>query len=241
MSDSFSFQFHAPEPPPQGGKFVTAKQAEELLLGQLQTKERAEPEVLWDLACLYSKTGNQERAFALVQQLVEKANSLEEKARFCLAMGQLMEQMGNYEMAVRYYREALALEPVGGGTWYFINNNLGYCLNHFQRFAEAEPYLRRAIEIDPNRANAFKNLGISLQGQGDYAGAAQCYIKAVRVNAADPRALRHLEQLLQQHPAVSIELPDVGEQLAACQLACRLATNACNDALRQWQQNGKPS
>ena len=41
-------------------------------------------------------------------------------------MGQAMEQVGEYGSAVRYHREALALEPTQTFTQHFINNNLGF-------------------------------------------------------------------------------------------------------------------
>jgi tetratricopeptide (TPR) repeat protein len=210
----------------EGSRPVSAQAAEQALLRQLQTKERPEQAVLWDLAYLYSHAGQQNRAFDLVQAVVEKVATLEEKAGCYLAMGQLQEQMKNYEMAIRYYRQALALEPVSERTWYFIHNNLGYCLNHFGRFAEAEPYCRHAIAIDPLRYNAHKNLGVSLEGLEDYAGAAMCYIESVLTNAADPRALRHLEQLAQKHPIVTIDLPDFDVQLKACRSAVQEAGEA---------------
>jgi len=123
----------------------------------------------------------------------------------------------------------------------FIQNNLGYCLNHFGRFAEAEPYLRRAIEIEPRRHNAYKNLGISFEGQGDHAGAASCYIKAVQANASDARALKHLEELAEKHPTVTVDVPEFDAQLAACRLAVHQAEEARKQVLVQWQQKAASS
>ena len=196
MMGNWLFRFTKPDVLPAGSKLVAADEAEKQLLSQLKTKQRPEEDVRWDLSRLYSYTKHHEQAFAEVQRLVQMAETLEKKAQCYLAMGQLMEQMQNFEMAIKYYSQALSLEPINNQTWYFIHNNLGYCLNHFGRYREAQPYCCRAIKIDPLRHNAYKNLGISLEGQGDYANAAKCYIKAVQTNASDPRALRHLEELI---------------------------------------------
>jgi tetratricopeptide (TPR) repeat protein len=134
-------------------------------------------------------------------------------------MGQLMEQMQNYELAITYYSQALSLEPAHNQTWYLIHNNLGYCLNHFGRHAEAVPYLQQAIQIDPLRHNAYKNMGIACEGLGQYAEAAIFYIKAVQTNASDPRALRHLETLVEKQPTVVNDVPDFPMHLAACRAA----------------------
>ena len=164
MSENWSFRFTLPEEPPKDGTPVTAEQAEQLLLRQLETHQRPEDQVLWDLAKLYSQTDRHAESLARVKQLVAISETPEKKARCYLGMGQLMEQTRDYEAAIRYYSEALSLEPVNDQVWYFINNNLGYSLNHFGRYAEAEPYCRRAIEIDPMRYNAYKNLGVALEG-----------------------------------------------------------------------------
>ena len=136
-----------------------------------------------------------------------------------LILGQLMEQIQDYESALTFYSEAHAREAKDKTAWYLINNNLGYCLNQFERFAEAEPYCRSAIKINPDRFNAYKNLGVALEGQGRFGEAALYYHVAVRANAADPRALRHLERVVSEHPEISGEIPDIFERLRSSQEA----------------------
>lgn len=240
MADPWPFQFTLPPPLPKDATPLTAEQAEQELLKQLETHRRAEKQILWDLAVLYSRTGRQEEAFARVQRVVEITETAEEKGKCHLTMGQLMEQMRHFEMAIRHYSRALFLEPADDRVWYLIHNNLGYCLNHFGRFDEAEFYCRKAIEIDPTRQNAYKNLGIALEGQGDYASAAMCYIRAVQTNASDARSLRHLESLADKHPVVSVDVPEFDMQLQACREAVAHATQACIEALEQQKRDLSP-
>jgi tetratricopeptide (TPR) repeat protein len=241
MSENASFRFTLPEKPPEDGTPVTAEQAEQLLLKQIETHQRPQDQVLWDLARLYHQTGRCTEAIARIKQLVAITGSAETKAQCCLAMGQSSEKLRDYEAAIRYYSEAMTLEPADSDTWYFIQNNLGYCLNHFGRFVEAEPYCRRAITTDPLRYNAHKNLGISLEGEGDYAGAATCYIKAVVMDAADGRALKRLEQLAENHPTVTIDVPEFEAQLRGCRMAVKEASEARDEVLKQWKQKPAPS
>jgi len=128
----------------------------------------------------------------------------------------MMEAVQDYEAAVRYYKEAFALEPVQADVWYFINNNLGFSLNTLGRFAEGEKYCRKALEVDPSRHNAHKNLGIALAGQGAYAEAAKCFVRATQANAADPRASHLLRGLLRDHPELEFGFGDAAE---SCQKA----------------------
>jgi tetratricopeptide (TPR) repeat protein len=117
----------------------------------------------------------------------------------------------------------MVLEPVNSKTWYFIHNNLGYCLNHCGRHEEAVPYLERAIDLDPLRHNAYKNMGIACEGLGQLTDAALFYIKAVQTNASDPRSLMHLELLAQKHPDLTVAVPNFEAHLQACRMAVRHA------------------
>jgi tetratricopeptide (TPR) repeat protein len=113
-----------------------------------------------------------------------------------------MERQQNYEAAIACYSLAFGLTPGTDDVWYFLHNNLGFCLNHFEKYEEAEPYCRQAIEMYPARHNAYKNLGISLQGQAQYLAAAEQFLKAVLICSNDPRALSDLKLLGQQHPEI---------------------------------------
>src|SRR5436189_5831662 len=115
MSQDWSFRFSLPEIPE--GKPITQEEAEKILLKQLETRERDREQVIWDLARLYSVTGRQDIAFACVKQLVSATDAPEKKAGYCLAMGQLSEQMKDYKSAIRYYSEAMSLEPMEQRTW----------------------------------------------------------------------------------------------------------------------------
>ena len=163
------------------------------------------------MAQFYKLSKQHEKAVERLRLLLERLPDPEEKANCVLTMGQAMEQVGDYPAAVRYYKEALALEPTHTFTWYFINNNLGFSLNTLGQFAEGEIYCRRAIEIDPNRPNAYKNLGIALAGQGQYQAAARCFVSATQANAADGRAFRLLQDLVKQHPELEFEFQEVIE------------------------------
>ena len=63
-----------------------------------------------------------------------------------------------------------------------------------------------------------------------------CYIKAVQTNAADPRALKHLEELAEKQPTVTVDVPDFDEQLKACRMAVQKAAEARNQILERWKQ-----
>ena len=212
------FRYSLPEPVTGELVALVADEAERVLLRNLKESAHDRKESLWQLARFYSHTRQHEKALAYLRQVMELQPDTEHKAQCILAMGQTMEQVGDYESAVRYYREAFALEPIHTRTWYFIHNNLGFSLNQLGQFAEGERYCRAAIAIDPTRSNGFKNLGLALRGQQRLADAARCFVQATQANASDARSLKLLEELLAEHPELGF-----ADELECCRKAVEVA------------------
>ncbi len=157
------------------------------------------------------------------EYLADTANP-EERAEMYFFMGQAMEHANDFESAYRFYLVALELKPSNVYYQYFIHNNIGFSLNQLCRYVDAEEYLREAIDIEPDRANGHKNLGLSLEGQRRYAEAARSFISAVQANASDGRALRHLEELVERHPEILAEMSDLSHHLTMCRQAVAFAS-----------------
>ena len=83
--------------------------------------------------------------------------------------------------------------------------------------------VRAAIEINPAMHNAFKNLGLALEGQGRRREAAEAYIRATESGPMDSRALRHLEDLVAANEEFFASLGDIHEQLRQCRDAVEQA------------------
>lgn len=228
-SNRFEFSYQMP---PAGAVPITAEEAEKRLLQEVREgMEKGNAlDPTWRLAHFYKQIGRIEKATGIFRELLAKAPDPEQKAQVIMALGQTAEKANDFELAVRFYSEAIGMEPCRQFTWYYIHNNLGYSLNQLGRFSEGEVYCRRAIEISPIPCNAHKNLGLALQGQGKYAEAAECFVRATQANASDPRSTIHLEQLLKDHPELQF---DCGHLLEKCKAAVR-------EAHKQIAQRMKP-
>lgn len=216
MKQDFDFSFSIPRPPSGPVVALSAEEAEKMLLRELEKSKTDPIRALHRLAFFYVSSHQHEKALARLRQLMGNLSNPEDKAACVLNMGATMERAGDFEAAARYYKEASALEPAETATWYLIHNNLGFSLNKLGRFAEGETYCRRAIKIDATRPNAFKNLGIALDGQGEHREAARCFVTATQVDAADDRSFHLLEDLIQHHPELEYEFQDA---IAACREA----------------------
>ncbi len=136
-------------------------------------------------------------------------------ARAHLTLGCIHEHEADWEAAIASYRLVLAKEPQDPTLQYYGNNNLGYSLIQLGRFDEAEAHCLAAIEVDGERHNAHKNLGLVYQGQRRWLDAALSFLTAYELNSRDPRAWHHLEQLLSSRPDLLRESASLREGVAA--------------------------
>ncbi len=165
----------------------------------------------------------------IIDRLILMDANAQESALHLLQLGALMEKLDVYESALAFYARAQSLSREENDTWYFLNNNLGYCLNVFKRHAEAEPFCREAIRINPDRHNAFKNLAISQEGQNQFISAVENYILAVEKYPCDPRSYLHLTELLRRYPDLELEIPGLKEKEEQCRKSIDLAQNMARD------------
>lgn len=191
-----------------------------------------EPELthrLKRLGILEYDLGLDEAASASFRRALGFAGSDSEKAFLLVGIGLTCERLCDYSGAQEAYAGALALRSAPEEPRYWANNNLAYCLNVTGRCAEAEPYCRAALAIDPNRHNAHKNLGLSLQGQGKLVQAALSFVRAAQMYPADVRALSHLECLVRDNPVLLAERPDLREGLDLCRRLAGRGAERGND------------
>jgi tetratricopeptide (TPR) repeat protein len=172
---------------------------------QLDQADKNPRDVLWQLARLYNATQRHDQAVQCFRRILVSESDLEVKASCVLALGQTMEQCNDFPAAIRFYREAMALEPSRNDTWYFIHNNLGYSYNQVGHFDEGERCCRCAIQINPSRPNGHKNLGIALAAQGRYREAALSYITATFNHAGDVRSFKLLQELMKEYPELAFD------------------------------------
>ena len=139
--------------------------------------------------------------------------SSNDTALFHLALGQAAQAEGMWQEALEHFVMGLSCAPKEPRTLYLLYNNGAHCRNMLGFYAEAEQYARLAIETDAKRHEAYVNLGISLEHQRDVAGAAWCFVEALKANAFNLRAAECLRQLLIDYPTLPIQSPWIQMEL----------------------------
>lgn len=210
---------------PRLGGLPLCKDLEEFYLMQLDDPSADKQDARLQLMMFYRSSARAADAMFYAEQYISHATAVEEKITAFYVLGQAMEHVKDWESAIKFYLQGFNLEPQQQFYQYFFWNNIGFSMNQLGRFVEAEKYLRDAIPIDRTRCNAFKNLGLSLEGQGRFVEAVESYVAAVRADAADRRALRHLEEMVSAHHELFEEIPDLNQQIEKCRSAVKIVKN----------------
>jgi predicted O-linked N-acetylglucosamine transferase (SPINDLY family) len=92
-------------------------------------------------------------------------------------LGVLAFQAGKHELAVQTIGQAIRWK----GTEPAFHNNLGEAYRALHRLSEALDCYRRAIELDPNFAEAHNSLGVAFSEQAKWEEAAACYRRALQL------------------------------------------------------------
>lgn len=124
-----------------------------------------------------------------------------------LRQGARSEKFQDFESAMKFYEASLSCNIQDPSGRYFRLNNLAFCLNVMRRFDKAEEFLRAATSMDPLRYNSWKNLGVSLEFQGKYEEAAECYFRAICCSRGEGRSVKHFLRLLERQPVLAEKYP----------------------------------
>ena len=193
------------------------EKTEESLLRELADGSRDRQLIRGDLISFYMSNKRGFSALIYIEEYIEHIKVPKAKKSFLyLHYGICMESIEDYETAILCYSKMFSIDSLLEDQRYLMNNNTGFCLNKLGRYEEAASYCVSALAVNPFRHNAYKNLGLSFQGQGYYRFAAECFIFAIQRCRRDRRALHHLEDLVAAHRDCFIKEDGIEEQLFEC-------------------------
>ena len=190
---------------------------EQLLLARLESSTTSEDYFRWMLFVVgfYRGINKIDAAAHLLEAFIKVSKDVEQTAHCYLALGQIATDELRYDAALNHFSAALDLAPQKRKVVYVLHNNIGFCLNSLGRFVEGEKHCRMAIEIDWTRASAYRNLGVSLNGQDNVVGGAWALTEAIKTDDRDNRSRVLLEKLLALHPMLGVQCPWVLQDLSS--------------------------
>ena len=188
---------------------VHEQDTENLLLERLNNSQSERDYFRWLLFVVGFYRGIQklDAATALLRRFIETSNSDEQKAHCHLNLGQIATDEQHFEVALKHFKTALGLKPKQKKIIYVLHNNTAYCLNMLHRYPEGERHCRLAIEVNWTRASGYRNLGVSLKGQGEIVAAVWALVEAAKLDVSDERARLLLGKLVEENPDVIVQCP----------------------------------
>ncbi|XP_054748410.2 Bardet-Biedl syndrome 4 protein-like [Lytechinus pictus] len=122
------------------------------------------PELLTTLGLLYLQSGQNQRAF---EQLGNALTYDPSHVKAILAAGSMMQQHGDFDVALTKYRIAAAAVPESTSIW----NNIGMCFFGKKKYVAAISCLKRASYLSPFDWKIMYNLGLVHLTMQQYASA----------------------------------------------------------------------
>lgn len=119
-------------------------------------------------------------------------------------------QSGNFDEAVRLYRELLAAEPGYAQVWYL----LGAACQALGQLDEARASLRQATSLAPRHAEAHNHLGVVLAQQGIMDEAVASFHRALEIKPQNTESLNNLGLALLKQDKASEAIATFQQALA---------------------------
>jgi tetratricopeptide (TPR) repeat protein len=190
---------------------------EKLLLERLENSQSEGDYFRWMLFVVGFYRGIQkvDAATALLRRFIEKSDNDEQKAHCYLTLGQIATDELRFETALEHFKTALGLQPKHRKVVYVLHNNTAYCLNMLHCYTEGERHCRTAIETNWTRASGYRNLGVSLKGQGKTVEAVWALVEAAKLDASDERARLLLRKVITENPELAVQCPWAVEGLTS--------------------------
>ncbi len=156
------------------------------------------PRLAEDLATLTADFGRKE-AGEMVASWRQTLETRPDDPQAPAGLGTWAQARGDHEVAVRYFRSALALEP----GYVLARYNLALSLESLGRPQEAATEYRRVLADDPEHADAANNLATMLARAGRLEEAVSLWERAVTSEPTHARAHNNLGNALRQRGDLS--------------------------------------
>lgn len=136
-------------------------------------------EVMHELAATYVRSGQDEQALLICQQILEKDRN---DYGALVSLGGIYRRLGRYEESVSVLERALALDENSVQTYY----NLGFTYKQMERYDDALECFSNVIEDDPTDILAYNHLGRIYSLRDDSKNAIASYRRGLQLDANHP-------------------------------------------------------
>ena len=126
-----------------------------------------------------------------VREMTAAAEAEAGNVQVRVELGNTFYDMGRYDVASRWYREALDLDPDQPR----VSTDLGTSLLFMGRTSEAIDQYRHSLSVQPGHPQSMQNLGVALFSLEQYREAIKIWEKLLEVNPGYDDAAKIREQI----------------------------------------------
>jgi tetratricopeptide (TPR) repeat protein len=123
-----------------------------------------------------------ERYFVAARYFSKVVDLNASSAELCRNYGISLFKLGNYDLALRYFKLAVSLDPGDSDNYYRIGNALYREASAFgsrEKFLQAVRYLEKAINLDPYSEKSYLLIGLCFRSCGLQENTRTFYKKAI--------------------------------------------------------------
>lgn len=151
------------------------------ILDRLPEKDDADANLV-RAECLYRLNRNEEALILLDKIMAEESS---ERAEMALDISGILVQVGDYQNAIRFLKDALNESPDNIDVLY----ELAYNYEQLNQTQDAATVYHQILDLDPYSGETWFNLGQSLFNDQKYSEAVEAYDFAMVVNPSDTLSL----------------------------------------------------
>lgn len=152
-------------------------------------------ELHYHLANAYTRKGDANQAAMQYQAALKQPILPKLKLGAYNNLGSLLQNVGEFNLSERMYREALKIDPNFAIAYY----NLGAIAKSRNQYEDAIASYQKALELDPNYAPAHQNLGVMWFKLGDIPQSVQAFQNAIALyQNSNPSEAQRLTETLQE-------------------------------------------
>lgn len=146
------------------------------------------PQMTYSLAIAYTQAGMHEAALKTFELALSESSihgEHVESAAFYFHYGIAAESAGDIRQAIRHFKKSIALDPANSAP---ALNYLGYMMVvRGENLNEAEAFIKRALEIDPENGAYIDSLGWLYYQRGEFRRALAELLRAEQfIDPSDP-------------------------------------------------------
>lgn len=132
-------------------------------------------DIFSDIASIYEHVHQYENAVLFYKKALEFAD--DDAVELIFKIGFCIECLGRWDEAIKYYNEAIDINPFSELAWY----NIGIAYGRMGDFDKAIEAYNYAIALDPSFSDAIFNKGNAYCNSQKYAEALECYTEYLQI------------------------------------------------------------